>query len=145
MKIKTENFKIKDYKIDFIICNNLYYTSDIKKVKNNLKNFNIKVRFGKFNEKIGIRFTKIHNNVIATIHIINEQFEMCNQFLVNDKTNIYDFLMIKEIEAYHEILIDAVNIVKTDSIDELKKIFADDDISIDNVVLFIPANPKNNN
>ena len=127
IKIKTAENKIKNYKLDFVVCDNLYHTDSIDKVKSNIKNFEIVVNKAKSKKHIGQRYSKIFNNVIITYHMwlpiyingITKDFEICYQFLVNDKTKISDILSFKELEPFKEILIDGIEIAKVNTIEDM--------------------------
>ena len=121
---KNDRIITKLFNIDETIFNGLYLTSDIKKVKNNIKSFGIKKRPAKTYDDIGVQYSKNGKCVIVTFNIRQPNINVYGQFLIGEEVNPLDILNCKHpsIEGLHSILMDACDIAQVKTMADLMKL-----------------------
>lgn len=83
--VERDNGSIIEYNIDAEIINGLYSTTDIKKVNENIKNFNIEIE--QISNGVAQKLSKRNNVVIATV-LIDEMNKL--QYLVGKDMNLVE-------------------------------------------------------
>tara|TARA_R110001606_G_scaffold359052_1_gene510815 strand:- start:76 stop:483 length:408 start_codon:yes stop_codon:yes gene_type:complete len=127
VKIDVEkNNKIitKLFNIDETIFDGFYFTIDNKKVKSNIKSFDIQKRPAKTYDDIGIKYSKKGKCVIVTFNVRQHNISVYGQFLIGEEVKPLDILNCEHpaINGFQSILMDGCDLAKVKTVADLIKL-----------------------
>ena len=127
VKIDVEkNNKIitKLFNIDETIFDGFYFTIDNKKVKSNIKSFDIQKRPAKTYDDIGIKYSKNGKCVIVTFNVRQPNVSVYGQFLIGEEVKPLDILNCEHpaINGFQSILMDGCDLAKVKTVADLIKL-----------------------
>ena len=114
----------KLFNIDETISDGFYFTIDEKKVKNNIKSFNIQKRPAKTYDDIGVRYSKNGKCVIVTFNVRQPNVSVYGQFLIGEEVKPLDVLNCEHpaVNGFQSILMDGCDLAKVQTVADLIKL-----------------------
>jgi len=117
----------KTYKSDYDVINDLYVTFEPKKVKQNVKTFEINKRKALNDKDMGIQYSKVGHCVIMTIGVLFGKKNVYAQLLIGkdlDKTKVIDCddVRLCGVKPYILDAIDLANVITMADLDKLDRL-----------------------